>query len=610
MSEIDKLKSAADILQQVDITDMISNMGIGIARAQEQLDNNSVKQALALADPATGFGGKSLLELGFVPAFYSFQFADISAEIELKMRLATGFEVGGELSIGFTKQGGYSKEKLDFLRKDRNKAHRKEFKSSRAFVTTSSNTEEITIESTTVKMDQSEGSIDRIEKFENEIRQDAQVERVSTEIDASKYQASNVSISADESVQNLDGYIVINLPQEPSTVDCSILKIADYATLDTVKYNGGAATFDISTAVALDYPTTFSTINGFVGSGDIIGFDSDAGTYELKTGGPQPIELYFDFDKDDAGIALENSYTDGPSTIDNTIIDLPLRVLADILSRDSSMSITITGHTDGSGGISYNKDLSERRAESLRKWFIAEGATKGQIEIENKGEDLAPDENKNLLYRKVIIELTSGADYFYVNSATPVITVASAEPIIISSPTDDVGFIHLYDSPGAVTETTYLLSFDIGNVNYSLETEVSNFAADLDVLRIAKESFSFKVVENTAYLLHNQSSIRFTTYTNTQENTTVAIGNNSSETFEDTESVYLVDDVSNTSTRIKEDSEKINNPSTVAVGISVDGRTSRQFSIDVSGNARIAARLVAMPAPSQFLEQIKDTFNQ
>lgn len=609
MSEIDKLKSAADILKQVDITDMISNMGIGIAKAQKQLDDNSVKQALALADPQGGFGGKSLLELGFVPAFYSFQFADISAEIELKMRLATGFEIGGELSVDFAKQGGYSKEKLDFLRKDRNKAHRKEFKSSRAFVTTSSNTEEITIESTTVKMDQTKGAIDRIEKFENEIRQDAQIERVSTEIDSSKYQATNVSVSADESVQNLDGFIVINLPQEPSTVDCSILKIADYATLDTVKYNGGAATFDISTTVT-DYTSAFTTINGFVGSGDIVGFDSTASTYELKTGGPKPIELHFDFDKDDAGIALENSYTDGPTTIDNTDIDLPLRVLADILRRDSSMSITITGYTDGSGGNSYNKDLSERRAESLRKWFMGEGATKSQIDIEYKGEDLAPDENKNLLYRKVIVELTSGADYFYVNSATPIITPASAEPIIISTPTLDVGFIHLYDSPGAVSETSYTLSFDIGTEEYSLTSTVSTLALNLESLKIAKESFSYKVIQNTAYLLHNQSSIRFTTYTNTQENTTIAIGNNSSETFEDTESLYLVDDVSNSSTRIKEDSEKINNPSTVAVGVSVDGRTSRQFSIDVSGNARIAARLVALPAPNQFLEEIKDTFNQ
>ena len=43
----------------------------------------------------------------------------------------------------------------------------------------------------------------------------------------------------------------------------------------------------------------------------------------------------------------------------------------------------------------------------------------------------------------------------------------------------------------------------------------------------------------------------------------------------------------------------------VAVGISVDYRSSRQFEQSVNGNSSISARIVAVPAPVEFLDEIK-----
>jgi hypothetical protein len=44
---------------------------------------------------------------------------------------------------------------------------------------------------------------------------------------------------------------------------------------------------------------------------------------------------------------------------------------------------------------------------------------------------------------------------------------------------------------------------------------------------------------------------------------------------------------------------------TVAAGITVDYRSSRQFEQSVNGNSSITARLVAVPAPVEFLDEIK-----
>lgn len=605
MSEIDKLKSAADILQQVDITDIITNMGIGIAKAQEQLDNNSVKQALALADPASGFGGKSLLELGFVPAFYSFQFADISAEIELKMRLATEFEIGGSVSLDFNKQGGYSKENLDFLRSDDNSSHREEFKSSRNFSTTANNYESLTIESEEILMEETEGVINRLEKFNNDIQAITTVDRSLLEIDSAKYSATNIGVSAGAAVLNTGGYIVITLPE--AATDEGILAVSSYNEDTDVEFDDASSGAEF--AIGASALNTFGGIYGAAeagnGSGTIIGFNGFENKYYDTAASSKVIELYFDFNQHSAVLALDQLLTDSINgSRDNTIEKPIFQILAKILANDTNAKISITGHTDGSGAKGYNILLSERRAESLKTWLIKNGATEGQIKTFGKGEELAgADQTKNLTYRKVIVEFTSTIDYFHFLGGAFDGDTANTGGIIPNS------FIYA-DFSASLSAAPYSISFDVGAAAaVSVAGSFANLAA-ITSLSIVADNFSTEIIDNSAYLLHNESRIKYSVYSNQKENMVFQTGSNKSETFEDTESKYLVDETSNTTTRIKKDSEKIENPSTVAAGVSIEGRYSRQFSIDVSGNARIAARLVALPAPSQFLEQIKDTFNQ
>lgn len=74
------------------------------------------------------------------------------------------------------------------------------------------------------------------------------------------------------------------------------------------------------------------------------------------------------------------------------------QVAAD-LRRTGTESVVITGHTDAKGDKDYNKKLSERRAKSVKDWFVRNGL-KNKFMTEGKGEEepIAPnttDEGKD-----------------------------------------------------------------------------------------------------------------------------------------------------------------------------------------------------------------------
>ena len=44
---------------------------------------------------------------------------------------------------------------------------------------------------------------------------------------------------------------------------------------------------------------------------------------------------------------------------------------SDVIRQHDNQVVSIEGHTDGKGSDTYNQNLSERRAESVRHWFTA-----------------------------------------------------------------------------------------------------------------------------------------------------------------------------------------------------------------------------------------------
>lgn len=66
-----------------------------------------------------------------------------------------------------------------------------------------------------------------------------------------------------------------------------------------------------------------------------------------------------------------------------------LEELSKALARDSlsKFRFEIAGHTDASGSAEYNRDLSERRAETVRNFLIDRGLSPERIESVGHGED-------------------------------------------------------------------------------------------------------------------------------------------------------------------------------------------------------------------------------
>ncbi len=60
---------------------------------------------------------------------------------------------------------------------------------------------------------------------------------------------------------------------------------------------------------------------------------------------------------------------------------------ASVLSGDSLMRVRLEGHADERGTREYNLALGERRANAIRAYLIAQGASRSQIEVVSYGEE-------------------------------------------------------------------------------------------------------------------------------------------------------------------------------------------------------------------------------
>ena len=64
-----------------------------------------------------------------------------------------------------------------------------------------------------------------------------------------------------------------------------------------------------------------------------------------------------------------------------------LEQLREALASDTSLSVTIEGHTDSDGDDAYNLDLSQRRAASVVSWLADAGIEAGRMQPAGRGEN-------------------------------------------------------------------------------------------------------------------------------------------------------------------------------------------------------------------------------
>ena len=77
-----------------------------------------------------------------------------------------------------------------------------------------------------------------------------------------------------------------------------------------------------------------------------------------------------------------------------------LNDLADVLIKYEDTDVLIEGHTDNTGSDKYNLDLSERRAESAKKYLISHGINVSRLNAVGYGEEQPISDNSTEQGRK------------------------------------------------------------------------------------------------------------------------------------------------------------------------------------------------------------------
>ena len=602
MSDLTKFSDGASILQQVDVSDIFKNLALGIAEAQQKLDDNSIAQAIKLAE--TQINGVSLLELGFAPVFYAFQYADISASINLKMALKEALEFGFGLDLQIAKNKGYSEDTHNFLSEDSYSETTEEYKASRQMNFRANEKNSVKINNKFVKQSEALEAKSRIEKFKHDIITQASVEQVYEDIQSKKL-TNNNSRGVDIWMDN--GFIRLEESLHYKKNAVGILKIGSYSSSTLVDVNGSDpnGSFNITT----DLITTLGLADetSVLGTGQLYGVSKDGKVYQYVSSAWTPIisTIYFPYNSDE--VTMTKDLKTGPN--DNSVVGYPAGVVANknhsnhglvhkvlrlIHNYDPESTITITGMTDPKGGNNpKNQSLAKRRAENLKSYIFGSTAPVN-VKIDSVTNDPG---NSNLEQRYAAIELDSDYLIFIDGNVTE-----DAAPV--KSSTGPNKFVYAEVN---TTEPFHKLDAKYGSVVLFYDEDQA-FSEVLEHVTSKIESHSYEFKDGQHYFLEDESIVKFTLLTNLTEEISIEHDDESSSSGTEVSNSFLTSKTKNEKSILNDSVSNRSQDSSFALGASVDFRMSRQFEMSMEGNAAMSARLVAVPAPQDFVGFLRTVY--
>nr|WP_294858913.1 hypothetical protein [uncultured Fluviicola sp.] len=597
MSDLTKFSDGASILQQVDVSDIFKNLALGIAEAQQKLDDNSIAQAVKLAE--TKIGNESLLDLGFAPVFYAFQYADISASIYLKMALKESLEFGFGLDLQIAKNKGYSEDTHDFLSEDNYSETTEEYKASRQISFRAKEKKAVKINKTFVSQKEDLKAKSRVEKFKRDIKTQASVDQVYDEIH-SRTLTENHSRGVDVWMEG--GYLRIEEGLHFGVTGVGVLKIQDFGSATNYDVNNSSTTpgsFPIASFSDSFFQSVSSDTDTFV-----YGLTKTGDLYTLIGSNWVPVssKMYFGYNSDEIryNTNLKDGPTDGadfdpvnPTTAANNQNyaehHLIHKVLRLIQNNDPGASITITGMSDPKGGTNpKNQSLAERRAEKLRDHIFGSVAP---VNVKTAGTTNATG-NSDLLKRYAKIELDS--DYI----------ILIGDAVTGDASTDSTVNKFVYAAHGTAE------SFKFIDVMYGSEhlTTTDDSAMDIiDALNIQNHQIE-ETSDNLHYLLDNEAIVKFSLFTNQSEEIEIEDTNESSSEGTENSTSFFSGKTKNQKSLLNDSVSSKSQDSSFALGASVDFRMSRQFEMSMEGNSSMSARLVSVSAPDNFVEYLKTVY--
>lgn len=607
MSDLTNFSEGASILQQVDVSDIFTNLAMGIAEAQQKLDDNSIAQAIKLAE--TNIDGESLLSLGFVPVFYAFQYADISASISLRMGLKEALEFGFGIDVQLSNQKGYSASNREFLSSNSYSETSEEYKSVRQLNFRAKEKKAIKINNKFVSQSEFLNSKSRLEDFKHKIKTEASVDQVYEEIQSRKL-TENESRGVDVWMDG--GFLRIEEALHFNKLGVGVLKIKDFNTATSIDVDGGAANgFPLATS----FSATFLD-NAVTGSGGATVYAiTKSGNLYAKYGSTWvevSSKLYFGYNSDE--ITYGKNLKDGPNDLADLQYTYPSPIVANInqnhdqhplihkvlrliQSHDSDASITITGMTDPKGGNNpTNRSLARRRAENLRNHIFGSSAP---INVAIGAVTNAAG-SSDLLLRQATIELN--ADYMIFIDGN---TTKDAKPEKTTSGPNK--FIYADDKGTAPASTFITLDVQYGDI--SLASSNASFSTILSEAQASMSNHSHEeTAEELHYSLDNEAIVKLHLLSNAAEEISIEENSESGSEGSENQSTYLWAKTKKESAASSESSSNSTQSKSFAFGANVDFRMSRQFEMSMEGNSAMSARLVSLPAPENFLNYLNTKY--
>lgn len=599
-NDLEKFSQGATILQQVDVSDIFTSLALGIAEAQEKLDDNSIKQAKKLAETTYGDTNTSLLKLGFVPTFYAFTHADISASLNLKMALKESFDLEVKLSIDIAREKNYQQEELEFIEKNAYKNKTKTYKGSKEVVCKASEKNSITIENESYSLDHSKGAVSMVEKFKNDVNTNTSVDEVQHEVTSGKIE-KNESYGFD--VWKEQGYLVVQEAIHHGLVAASsvgILQINNYPNTAEAVNIKNATTVPGTTAKTFDLVTGLTTSLADAqakNDGTVYGLSKDGKLYINTPSSIKDSTLYFlhDNQKDiadkrrGAEVIYDTDLEESTSPkrnlkLEHKIIHQALRFLH---QNHKDVKITITGYTDTTGSDKYNEALGFRRAEAVKQHIFGDDAA--NIEIVSKGEaDSGPNSVIKVENRKVTITLD--ADYLLFIGGE----IKNGEAEVPSGSLNEFVFLNSYNANS--------LNFQYAGESYAKD---GDYTAIKTYLNSKTNKFYFEEKESKSYLLDQEATFKFYLFSETKSELTDNLDKSTEREKTKTKDTFVTKDSGKSSKSSSSKDKDTQGTNTTAMSASIDLRMSKQFEMSMEGNSSMSARLVAVPPPSAFLDEIK-----
>lgn len=615
MSDLTKFSEGAAILQQVDVSDIFRNLAMGIAEAQEKLDDNSVAQAIRLAQ--TQINGVSLITMGFQPMFYAFQYADISASINLQMAAKETLDFGFEIDFKLGSKKGYTETDRQFLQEDNYSETKQEYKTSKQLSFRAKERNSVKIDKKYFKQREDLESKSRLERFKDDIKESTAVEQIYEEI---KTESLSLNLSRGVDVWMDAGFLRLCPCIHYNKSGVGVLKIKKYDTDKFIDVNStiSPATIpnssngefnletDLQTSLLSAYDANFDGTTG-----EVYGLSSSGELYKKdganNTWIPISSKIYFKYAKDDI------NYTDNLKNGPNDLLSLPYpnnknhnqhtlihQILRLIQSNDPDSNITITGVTDPAGNKGDNEKLATRRALNLKEHIFGTAA-KVNVKTRALTTDSPADpstEKSNLLSR--FAEISLDADY--------IIFIDGKVTKDASPKKADLELNKFIYADQATNPTPFnLLKVNFGNIELEI-TESVDFQILVDKVKTAINEVSYEKKEEHHYFLHNEAIVKFQLLTNQSEEIDIEQSDEESTDQSTSENTFLSSKTKNEKSQISDKANSKSQKNSTALHANVDLRMTKQFEMSMQGNASMSARLVAVPAPPGFVTFIQNIF--